>query len=563
LFGLNLSQVDAAKVDAANDAFGVIGLAIDGASKQLVVELSPAIQAVSEDFLEAAENAGGMGNMVGDAVDNAVGKIAFLSNALDGVGVLFQVIAKGAVLAFAELELAVKKAGVSALELVGQDASDKTKEKIKLLEGITKEASEDINKTLMEPLAGDAFVKFWEDAQKAADKSATSAVKVREETKKTGEAFDEEAAAREEAATKAADAIVSEITALERAAKVWGMSADEVKIYDLSVQGASASQLSHAQALLDTVEGLEAQKKATEEYQQVAESLRTEEERRAQTLRDQLAAIEAVNDASAPDTKQRAIDAAFVDAPTDGMGQIASGPFSDLFDVNEQEKELDEWYANQMSLLETFRQERSDLNAQWDAKELETKKQHEEAMKQLEMARWNAALSGVSTILGNISALIDTDSKKGKEKAKKLAVAQALINTYTAFTGALASASSIPVIGWIMAPIAAAAALAAGMQQVNAIKGQAHDGIMSVPSSGTWNLEKGERVTTAETSAKLDATLDRVQRSMGTTTTSAGGSRSVTVNQTINTIGNIDGRTSSQIAQDTARKQRIAMTRFG
>ena len=36
----------------------------------------------------------------------------------------------------------------------------------------------------------------------------------------------------------------------------------------------------------------------------------------------------------------------------------------------------------------------------------------------------------------------------------------------------------------------------------------AHDGIDSVPKTGTWLLEKGERVLTSETSKKLDAKLD-------------------------------------------------------
>jgi hypothetical protein len=45
-----------------------------------------------------------------------------------------------------------------------------------------------------------------------------------------------------------------------------------------------------------------------------------------------------------------------------------------------------------------------------------------------------------------------------------------------------------------------------------ALQGQAHDGIDSVPETGTWLLQKGERVTTAKTSAKLDATLDSVGR---------------------------------------------------
>lgn len=58
-----------------------------------------------------------------------------------------------------------------------------------------------------------------------------------------------------------------------------------------------------------------------------------------------------------------------------------------------------------------------------------------------------------------------------------------------------------------------------------ALAGMAHDGIDSIPETGTWLLEKGERVTTASTSAKLDKTLDDVAKG----TNSRGGN--VTVNQ--------------------------------
>jgi len=40
----------------------------------------------------------------------------------------------------------------------------------------------------------------------------------------------------------------------------------------------------------------------------------------------------------------------------------------------------------------------------------------------------------------------------------------------------------------------------------------AHDGIDAVPERGTWLLQKGERVTTAATSAKLDPALELVSR---------------------------------------------------
>jgi len=48
----------------------------------------------------------------------------------------------------------------------------------------------------------------------------------------------------------------------------------------------------------------------------------------------------------------------------------------------------------------------------------------------------------------------------------------------------------------------------AALSQGIALSGMAHDGIDSVPETGTWLLQKGERVMTAETSAKLDQRLD-------------------------------------------------------
>lgn len=62
-----------------------------------------------------------------------------------------------------------------------------------------------------------------------------------------------------------------------------------------------------------------------------------------------------------------------------------------------------------------------------------------------------------------------------------------------------------------------ATAVSHGAKIVSAIKsvvmpiGQAHDGIMSVPKSGTWNLEKGERVLPRHTAQNLDRTLNNLQ----------------------------------------------------
>lgn len=106
-------------------------------------------------------------------------------------------------------------------------------------------------------------------------------------------------------------------------------------------------------------------------------------------------------------------------------------------------------------------------------------------------------------------------------------VAMAALSAFTAWIG-------VPYVGPTVAStqaIAAAAAAGVFMTAIgSALQGQAHDGIDSVPETGTWLLQKGERVTTAKTSAKLDATLDRV----ATQSTGSGAIYSPTINIPIN-----------------------------
>ncbi|WP_052439831.1 phage tail tape measure protein [Pseudomonas fluorescens] len=99
-------------------------------------------------------------------------------------------------------------------------------------------------------------------------------------------------------------------------------------------------------------------------------------------------------------------------------------------------------------------------------------------------------------------------------------VANAQATAFQASLAAFASTAAIPIVGPAAAPAAAAAAAAATAPMVAgvasaALAGMAHDGIDAVPETGTWLLQKGERVTTAETSAKLDRTLDQLRANSG------------------------------------------------
>lgn len=110
--------------------------------------------------------------------------------------------------------------------------------------------------------------------------------------------------------------------------------------------------------------------------------------------------------------------------------------------------------------------------------------------------------------------------KATQASAAATMTANAQATALQAGLAAFASTAAIPIVGPLAAPGAMAAALAitepmAAAVSTAALAGMAHDGIDSVPREGTWLLNKGERVTTAETSAKLDRTLDNVQKSQG------------------------------------------------
>ena len=116
-------------------------------------------------------------------------------------------------------------------------------------------------------------------------------------------------------------------------------------------------------------------------------------------------------------------------------------------------------------------------------------------------------IQATADAFGAVAALMQSGSKEGFRIGKAAAIAQAVINTYTAATGAYASASAIPVVGWILGPLAAVAAIALGMKNVQQIRsqqmGQAHAGMSNIPSEGSYLLDKGERVIQPEQNKDL------------------------------------------------------------
>lgn len=270
--------------------------------------------------------------------------------------------------------------------------------------------------------------------------------------------------------------------------------------------------------LLDTArEQIETER----EYKALVAEVMTEEEKRTAQLRERLAIIDQMEGVSLDEKEQvfgRVVKTSFDTDP--------EKPEGDSFD--DQRQALQTWYDEQLKMLEEFRAERADLDAQWDEQEANTRAEYEARLTEINTAaeedRRQQLAAGFSSLLevagkyyegmeGEEAAYTRAALQLGQvllDDKKRASVESIIASTHSAAMGAYESLSSIPYIGPALGAAAAAAIYVVGGAAASSVMGMAHDGIDSVPQTGTWLLEKGERVTTAETSAKLDATLDRI-----------------------------------------------------
>lgn len=290
IFGLNLSDVDAAKVEMANDAMSTFGMLADGIGKQLTVELAPILKAVGDEFLRAAEESGGLGTMVQDAVRRAVDGLAFVIDAADGVRRAFQVAGRAGALAALGIERAVlgladsivtgptaavndliralnRLPGVNIQTVGISSLGASIRSQIAVVEGAIRAGIEDIRDVALEPLAGDTLRRAYAAAQEAGQAAAEAAVAGRQANQVAGLAA-EEAATRAGRATRAVreqvDTVQRQIDALVRQAATFNLSATEAKLFEMRLDGATDAQLRQARALLESIDRMRALNEETE-----------------------------------------------------------------------------------------------------------------------------------------------------------------------------------------------------------------------------------------------------------------------------------------------------------
>ena len=193
--------------------------------------------------------------------------------------------------------------------------------------------------------------------------------------------------------------------------------------------------------------------------------------------------------------------------------------------------------AAELELLEIQEQQKLDVADRYREQNLINEEQYQAAVNaindQYALKRANATGNAFGMMADNIK------SSLGEASAayKAFAIAQATIATYTSAIEAYKSASAIPIVGWVLGPVAAAAAVAAGLANIGKIRSAREQG---------GNLAAGQLSTIAERNkpevimpagASRVRTAEQMRQIMGENGNKSGGDSVTIVN---NTTGRVD-----------------------
>lgn len=133
--------------------------------------------------------------------------------------------------------------------------------------------------------------------------------------------------------------------------------------------------------------------------------------------------------------------------------------------------ELDnKFYQAELIALEKYYAERHQKLIEAGLTEEEIERQKLQAKQALRMTHDQQSLNATSSVLGNIADLQNKETKKGFKRWQAMAIMQGYVDTFSAAIAAYRAMVGIPFVGPGLAVAAAAAAIAAGVSNIEKIK---------------------------------------------------------------------------------------------
>jgi len=259
---------------------------------------------------------------------------------------------------------------------------------------------------------------------------------------------------------------------------------------------------------------------AQKEYKSILDSLRTPAQQQLDTYKQHLAVLEKGNFTlkEREELLARMTKKSLESAPTFSYQNSYSGLGSDLLNVAEDEKRLQDWHDQQLKLFDDLLTAKKIKQQEYADAVVSIEETMQKKQQDLQSAYTLAALGTFSSLTGSIADMFKQTAGESSAAykimflaSKAAAIAQSIVSTEVAATKAL----EIDPTG-IMSGITRGLGYASvGMIAAQTISGMAHSGIDHIPEDGTWLLKKGERVIDDRTNADLKNFLETSNKSNG------------------------------------------------
>lgn len=195
--------------------------------------------------------------------------------------------------------------------------------------------------------------------------------------------------------------------------------------------------------------------------------------------------------------------------------------------------------ATELELLDIQEQQKLAVADKYREQGLINEEQYQAALNAINEQYATKRADATATAFGNMASNIGSALGEASGAYKAFAIVQATIATYTAAIEAYKSTAAIPVVGPFLAPIAAAAAVGAGMAQVSAIRSAREQGGQLSAGQASTIAERGKPEVIMPAGASRVRTAQQMKEIMGQNGSSSGPANVTIVNNTSSQIGNV------------------------
>ena len=200
-------------------------------------------------------------------------------------------------------------------------------------------------------------------------------------------------------------------------------------------------------------------------------------------------------------------------------GEDRDAALQDYYSATGVDTELEDALAARNSAIQAAYEWGIVSQEQYHQDMLNSERDYQQAKVNMQLQFGQSYVSGAAGVMAQVLGENSKAYQAMFAMQKAMAIAQVMMNAPTTFSNVYASVSQIPYVGWVMAPVAAGAAVALQLAQAATIGsvsfnpvGMAHNGIDNIPKEGTWLLDGGERVLNPQQNKDLTRYLSEKQQ---------------------------------------------------